>query len=326
LRVEVRRLQRLGSGSIVVTIPKEWARNLRLEPGNSVILFNEDDSIRIVPVERKSEGSFEIVLDKNDIVLARGIPTCIYLTGLHAARVRLPSISDDMLIDVMGKAMNFVGLQVYRTAPDEIKVEVLIDHEKIDHSRLIYSIGSILERIAKLVAEGIRSASIDVEKARLLRNELLRELYMALRYVVSTRVTSGMAAKKELSALAASYLGLVADLLEDSIRLSLVPRMKDMPEKDRDTLAGLLDMLGRSSMPVVMAIAKPSTRHLENAFTAVHQLNESAEKALENLKSSIAGLFLGKIQDMLRVLTLALYVTLCSCLISRGNGESSDRQ
>ncbi|WP_062662460.1 AbrB/MazE/SpoVT family DNA-binding domain-containing protein [Aeropyrum camini] len=45
----VRRLQKLGSSSLVVTLPKEWVREMGLKQGDPVYVVIEGGSLRIVP-------------------------------------------------------------------------------------------------------------------------------------------------------------------------------------------------------------------------------------------------------------------------------------
>jgi len=44
-----RRIQRLGSSSLIITIPKNWASRLGLSPGDNVIIVDEGDSLRVLP-------------------------------------------------------------------------------------------------------------------------------------------------------------------------------------------------------------------------------------------------------------------------------------
>jgi len=40
MSMEVRRVQRLGSSSLVITLPKEWTRRLGIKPGDQILLYD----------------------------------------------------------------------------------------------------------------------------------------------------------------------------------------------------------------------------------------------------------------------------------------------
>ncbi|MCE4625014.1 MAG: AbrB/MazE/SpoVT family DNA-binding domain-containing protein [Desulfurococcales archaeon] len=317
MRAEIRKLQRLGSGSIVVTIPKSWASRLGLEPGVSVMLIDEDDSIRILPLKGTQAGESYLDLSKVTPRLVEGLPICTYLTGLKKVRVRLPQEDGELLLKLISRAMNFVGLQVFSAGPSEARVEVLLDHDKIDHVKLIRNMGTVLEDLTRLLEDAIKKGQADMVKADLLRRELLRELYMAIRYLLSTHITTESIVSKELSALVASYLGLVIDLLYESLVLINTSDPSSLGEGDRRILGDLYGSLAGTSVMFVKAIASPSTSRVEALYGMVAQIKARAEDSLSSLETPFAGVLLGRIMDVVRVLTLASHILTCLTILER---------
>lgn len=63
--MEVRKVQRLGSSSYIVTLPASWVRKYELKAGDSVVIVEEDGYLKIKPAEKiSSHNNIKIKLSK----------------------------------------------------------------------------------------------------------------------------------------------------------------------------------------------------------------------------------------------------------------------
>jgi len=81
---EVRRVQRLGGSSLVITIPKQWARRMSIKPGDQVAIIDEGDALRIVPLELVTRDGRILKVKLNPVIERVGygnIAACAYSLG-----------------------------------------------------------------------------------------------------------------------------------------------------------------------------------------------------------------------------------------------------
>ncbi len=91
LVVETRKIQRLGSSSLVVTLPKNWARKNNLRPGDPIYMVDEGGHLKIVPGSDKKPCIYEEVTSKltrnlREVGIEKAAK-CAYLNGYQSLRI-----------------------------------------------------------------------------------------------------------------------------------------------------------------------------------------------------------------------------------------------
>ena len=92
--VTKRRIQRLGGSSLIVTIPKTWAKKMGLGVGDQVVVVDEGDHLKILPPEtRYSEKAVSTSIRL--VSFAREIPInklldCAYINGFNRLSIQIP--------------------------------------------------------------------------------------------------------------------------------------------------------------------------------------------------------------------------------------------
>ncbi len=174
--MEIRKVQKLGYSTIVVSLPRLWVKEKGLKKGDNVIIRIEDDgSLRIVPyndVAEKGLGESYVV----DVakINSKGLITRIliasYLVGhdnisFQIEGKRLPY----WVIDEVQTAINrLAGVQIVDQSLNRITVQCLIDSSKFKLNgliRRIYTlIFSMIEAIKVYLNEGDSSVMDQVDK------------------------------------------------------------------------------------------------------------------------------------------------------------------
>jgi len=315
LEIEVRRLQKLGSSSIVVTLPKDWANRLGLQPGHRVLLVDEGDSIRIVPVDRRVSGSIVLDLAGLDPELAAAAPTCLYLSGLDGATIRVPegAAVEEMKL----RSMLFTGIQVYEQAPGEVRVEVLIDVDRVELPRLLKSMSQTISRLVSLLEEALSGASRGLQgRADMLRQDFLRTLYVVLRYLVSRHARTVDLVENYQTALAASYIGLAADLLQELVEtVERLDLSRSLPAEDLRLLRRVLAPLEEATRLLLRLLATPSAGRLAEMHASLSRARMASEEAMKGVSSPAGGVLAGKLHDVLRLVNIAGYVAACRVIL-----------
>ncbi len=313
MNVEIRKIQRVGNSSIVVTLPKEWAKRLGLSHGSQVLLVEEEDGIKVKPVEKKNIRGISLDLSRAPPFISTSIPVCFYLSGYEKAEIKTPS---GINIDELRKrVLTFMGLHITEIDKDLIELHILLDMEKINIQGLIKTLGNIAIRITisarKLLEEQEASILTELE---FLRKDFLRTLYVILRYLLSARYSS-IEINKLNTLLSASYVGIAMNILYNTIIQSMAGF--EIPEADKKPIIDIIKMLEENIGILINVIASPSIKRLSQLLANFETARAEIEEHLDQLKSARSGLILGRIQDTIEIIKLAAYVLICNALITK---------
>jgi len=79
-----RKIQKLGSSSLVITIPKGWAFRLGLKPGDKVVVIDEGDYLKVAPLNMEDSSRRKLTIRSEgnlDNKLLDLILECAYKSG-----------------------------------------------------------------------------------------------------------------------------------------------------------------------------------------------------------------------------------------------------
>jgi phosphate uptake regulator len=156
---EVRRIQVTGRGSYIVSLPKRWVKERRLDRGEQVIMTTEDDgSLLISPraTNKRTEALDTTIIVSNNLdleALSRRIVS-LYLTGFNYVRIktteaRFGLAQSDFIRDFARR--NLVGTEVVTESPKEVELQVLISYPEL-------SVENALRRMVTITLSMLRDA------------------------------------------------------------------------------------------------------------------------------------------------------------------------
>ncbi len=318
--VEVRRIQRVGSSSLVVTLPKAWARRLGLEQGSTVVLYEEGDSIRIVPAVRRENTSLRVDLSRMPPLMAISVPVCSYLAGLDRVEVSLPQ--NARVEDVKMRGLVFMGMHIYEVGDNKVVIETLLDMDRIDPDSFIKSLGTVAERLVQGLIDAVSNGG-DVEALNLAgfaRQDFMRTLYVVLRSLFTRTPARHGRRDLTLKLMSASYVSLAIEILYSMI--TLIPQLaSSAPLSDKKLIIERLRRLGQSINMLLHVIPSPSAKRLSELIQTLHKEEDEIKDALHRASSPITGALIGKIQDATRIVTLASYITVCRLIVALASGR-----
>lgn len=210
-----RKIQRLGGSSLIVTIPKAWARRVGLKPGDNVIVIDDGDSLRIMPSRRVNGSSgLSVRVRYGSALKSVGLirlARCSLVFGykrlvVEATVSHRESLMEEVqeLEEEMGDAVESITFN-----GDELIVE-FSDAAQQDRSRLLKAVNSSIQEILDAIDEKARLGastgrpSIDVHRVYA---ELMRSL------IASTTMASGKAAAELVA------MGMIHQLIELALAL-----------------------------------------------------------------------------------------------------------
>lgn len=201
MSVESRKVQKVGTSTLSVSLPKEWAERHGIEKG-SILMFEDmrDGSLRIAPSQvgggRLKEALYVI---NSDLAVDRGMLGRIvvgnYVIGRNHLVIKSKTrIKSEHIREVRESVNKLMGLGIMLETPDTIELQCSIDASRFPMETVIkrlYTIGATMQKeaIDALVQRDPRLA----EDARGREDEADMVYWLALRLLLTAQVDSQVA-------------------------------------------------------------------------------------------------------------------------------------
>ncbi|MCE4611404.1 MAG: AbrB/MazE/SpoVT family DNA-binding domain-containing protein [Desulfurococcales archaeon] len=305
---EVRRVQRLGSSSLVVTLPKSWVKALNLKPGDPVYVVVEGRSVRVMPVEGEHVGSAALRLQGVSAEEARRFLWCAYVIGPEEVLVESPS--EGVYEALREAALNLVGVEVSKDE-DGVRISVLVDPSRLDPKSSIRAIAGDLEEIVKGLMRVLRGEA-GLEDVATLKRSLSRSLALVERGLLASLSLQPSRESMILvnTLVAANFLGLAASTFAEAAERAAERGVKN------DEIAGELESLARIAMEAALNVAQPSLKRSRDLLEALGKARSSVfEKAFSSDTPKEASLILAIIGEALKHLQVATTISYCTARI-----------
>ncbi len=308
MKVESRRLQRLGASSLVVTLPKEWVKRLDLKPGDRVLVYDEGDSVRITP-ERQTSSPVTIDRDGLNVDdVSRGI-LCLYIMGYGDVKVRSNGMSVVELSRIKSAAMRLQGVEVVEEDDGSLRLRYVVDPSKVDVKLIVRSIGITVGRAVKLLYQVLEPGEADEEvheAARSIRAELLRYQHQAMRYLVGRL---GSDSRSYALLLGTGLLGLIGDFVVETILAIASGRLRIGEECEP-----LLNQIRRAAeiVPLLSSVlVNPSLQRSRELLAKAVQLFRQVSSSSFNGDKGCSYLT-ARFEDIVRTAIVVANIAYCS--------------
>jgi len=139
VREDVRKLQFTGGSTYIISLPKDWVREMNLEKGDRLVLVRQGDgAIAIIPEgKRRTSEKDAAIIDVSpgdgvESILRKIIST--YLVGYD--RISVQSKFEPIPSTLRGAIQNFarrmlVGTEIIYDSPKEIVLQVLLSYPEL---------------------------------------------------------------------------------------------------------------------------------------------------------------------------------------------------
>ncbi|HUR68247.1 MAG TPA: PhoU domain-containing protein [Candidatus Thermoplasmatota archaeon] len=201
MSVESRKVQKVGTSTLSVSLPKEWAERQHVEKGD-VLLFEDlrDGSLRITPsalgTSRLKEATYVI---NADMAVDKGMLGRIvvgnYVIGHNHLLIKSKTrIKSEHIREVREAAGKLTGMGIMLETPETIELQCSIDAARFPMETVIkrlYTIGATMQKEAleALVQKEPRLA----EDARGREDEADKVYWLALRLLLTAQVDGQVA-------------------------------------------------------------------------------------------------------------------------------------
>ena len=248
--MEIRKIQKTGGSTLVVSLPKVWCQNFNLKVGSKVVLnYNERGGIMLEPFERAQEVSSAIVDISKDSDLEVEIRVLIskYIQGVK--KITIKSDDKKMMDDVISKFLDLtIGFEIIDEKSNESTLEDLISLPMLTFEK---GMRRMVTLVRSIVNESINPQKIPFEYVMQKENEVDKfNIYIQRLFSQSLKDYSVLQLNKISSSEALSYL-LVSRILEriadHGIRIYRLLNQKEINHREIvDYIKDAADSMGRS--------------------------------------------------------------------------------
>ncbi|MBB5252461.1 phosphate signaling complex PhoU family protein [Sulfurisphaera ohwakuensis] len=199
--MEVRRVQKFGKSTLMVSLPAEWVKEVGLNAGESVYLeVDEDGSLKIYPPNMKIQGSpREIKVVISNLVMPEIITRIIYgLYILGFDRIEIESkeklFSEDLLRKIKESVRSLIGFEITVQNVDYIQIQSFLDPTKYTMNSLLNRLINNLKQMLHYLSLGIKEGSRTfLQETIELEREIDRLYYLALRQLILSQSNRSLA-------------------------------------------------------------------------------------------------------------------------------------
>jgi phosphate uptake regulator len=327
MRVESRKLQRLGTSSLVVTLPRSWVKKHDLKPGDEVFVYDEGSSLRIVPVRAVQKGLSvrlkpSATMEVSEIL--RGI-TCLYIMGYNDIQLDLSGLSISDLSKVKEVTLRLAGIEVVDEDTSRLRIRYLVDTSRLDVKLTIRSMGIVVARVVDMLNKLLSGELDPMEAARtakLVREELMRHQHSAMRYLVG-RIAEGDSSNAYALLMGTGLLGLIGDLLLDIVS-RMAPIMGELGS-DIDRFKVFVKELADTIPALASILVGPSYRRTLELLEKSSKLLSRASDLASSCRSNGCAYLAGKLENVARVAYIVSNIAFCSAFASEKLERISER-
>ncbi len=277
---EIRRVQKFGKSTLMVSLPAEWVKSVGLRPGDPVsIEVAEDGSIKVVPlalarVAKERSARISVGRGTSEQLLSRVIYS-LYLVGTDRVEVvsQESVMPENLLKSLRSVSKSLIGVEIVEYSPGRIVLQILVDPSKYSATtvigRMLELVRSMFEYIETYVASGashlldeVLELEVEVDKLNAL---IVRQLVELVRH-------RGLAKQLEVRDYLATEYRNIAKSLEEAadalseIALILKERGGYLLEKLRKEVSVLSECIDMAVMIMDRISKSLATRdlHLSN--------------------------------------------------------------
>ncbi|BCU70795.1 phosphate signaling complex PhoU family protein [Stygiolobus caldivivus] len=199
--MEVRRVQKFGKSTLMVSLPAEWVKEVGLSPGESVYLeVDEDGSLKVYPPNMKLQNAsreVKVILSNN--IMPEIVTRIIYgLYILGFDRIEIESkdkmFSEDILRKLKESVRSLIGYEITVQNVDYIQIQSFLDPTKYTMTSLLNRLINNLKQMLHYLSLGIKEGSRTfLQETVELEKEVDRLYYLALRQLILSQSNRSLA-------------------------------------------------------------------------------------------------------------------------------------
>jgi phosphate uptake regulator len=298
--MQLRKVQEMGGATLLISLPKEWARNSSIHKGSVVQIENAGDGgLLIYPAREGAEdgrSEKEIVIEYPSRFSNEGLPneiTAAYLLGYDLIRVKGKyRISAKDREGIVRSIKSLIGLEVVEEDALSITSQFLVDNTAVEPNKIFKRISTIVRAmISDTLKQFIAGEPSQFESISQRDDEVDRLHFLLVRLIRTAVRDPRTASKFKLTAIdcldyrvAASSLETAGDYaVELAGSVARLDRVGDRKAKEIELLADLLDTIqdgaARAFIARDFSLARSVIRNHESIERMLEEMREERKSA-----------------------------------------------
>ncbi len=298
---ELRKIQKVGYSTLSVSIPSEFGKELKLQPGDNLLVRQEaDGTLRLIPsagVKTVSKASIKADQIDNEELLSRLIIGC-YVLGYDTIEViGKEGLDESAVTQVISTIRRLRGLEVVESGENKIIAQSFMDPTKFPVDSLIKRLQILVSRSLGNVIDAIQKGTTGrLNEVRRIQDEvdelywlIVRQLLVAL----SRREIAGEigiesplhASGDRVSAKTLEEIGgIILDLAEEVVRLK--GKGGTIDRRVTTEIEKLARQAQESFNTTVESLLTPDIKLIESAIGLVDETLEMEKEITHKLLES----------------------------------------
>lgn len=199
--MEVRRVQKFGKSTLMVSLPADWVKEVGLSAGESIYLeVDEDGSLKVYPPNLKTEGTLKEmkvqIKSTTSPELVSRIIYSLYILGYDRINIESTDgpFNEDLLRKIKDTVRGLIGLEIVSQDITSMQIQSFLDPTKYNINSLISRLSNTLKQMLHYLNLGIKEASRTfLQEVLELEKEVDRLYYLSLRQLLLAQVNRSLA-------------------------------------------------------------------------------------------------------------------------------------
>ncbi|ADL18503.1 hypothetical protein ASAC_0095 [Acidilobus saccharovorans 345-15] len=158
-----RKVQRLGGSSLIITLPKQWARRLGIKVGDEIEVIESGGKLLVQPRDQRAEDrAGTVAIRYNGIARMAGVEAivnCAFVHGYDKVEILIKGLGEADVKRLMAELNASKKVASVERGTDRLIV-TLAPSLNLDAARLIKEASSSLQQLLEAAASGAEEAEI----------------------------------------------------------------------------------------------------------------------------------------------------------------------
>lgn len=333
--MEVRKVQQVGYSTLIVSLPREWVKEIGLKQGDTVSISREDDgTLRLYPgLAKEEKRAVRCVVDADKCggegILTRVI-TGIYIIGHDTIVISAKKeLSQEHLSEIRKTVQRLTGISVVEQTLNHVTIQNFVDPTRFPVDGLLRRLYIIASSMQDAAIRGLEEGRKElINEAIHMENEVDRIYWLVVRQLLlATRdrsVGKKIGVDSQLHVVGnrtvAKVLENIGDYSENLAREGLrLLELDSIPDKEMlNGVTSLFKSVRGVQDQTMQAFFTRDLRQSNAAIESIRKVEQEEAKNIEAIFERIQGLSAARKGDGTLAMKITAYLALRAIFFSLG--------
>ncbi len=294
--MSIRKIQRLGTSSLIITIPKDWARRVGIGPGDTVCILETSRGLEIIPI-RRGEPGIRVVyhIDDEDESNLKTSLDCLLRLGFREVEVLLPHGNGKLKKTIMEAVEKAGTYKVEKMLGNRVLLKLVTNPEEREAEEMLREMTSVVSKGLRLLESmldrskvpeeatkninevmqltdklGSRIEGIMLQRLELIKGNLIEERREAVLLSIIILLQSIMKL----------IIGMISEVVNESCEFKTIIVKKKQKNALRAELYRMIRNLDDALWEITGGISNRSLKRIEEAERRLNEMREELRKSI----------------------------------------------